>query len=245
MFSWFDLAWPWFGLAAAGILAVLLATPLLRSDTTVARRFDPRWVGFLGMAVYLVHQAEEYGLAANGVPHAFPDSLCTLLGQGAYPGCTIPPIFYLAVNLPLIWVAAPLAAILAPRVPGLALGVWGVIAVNAVVHIAPAIIQWRYDPGLLTALVLFVPISVVVLSSMTSPRGPLPRRAIAPVLGAGVAMHAVLMGGILAFLHLGLPAWALVALQPLGVLVGYAIVTAGSRPRRVPPRAPGSAPSRG
>ena len=106
MFTWFDFAWPWFGLGFAVVLAVLLfATNLLRSDLGMPRWRDLRWLAFLAVAVYMVHNVEEYGIAANGVLHAFPDSLCTLLGQPDYPGCGIPPIFYLFVNLPLVWIA--------------------------------------------------------------------------------------------------------------------------------------------
>lgn len=229
MFGWFDLAWPWIGLGAAVVLVALLATPWLRSDRSVPRRHDPRWIGSLAIVTYLVHQVEEYGIAANGVPHAFPDELCALMGESAYPACTIPPAFYLAVNISLVWVAAPLAAILAPRIPALALVLWGVIAVNAVVHIVPAVLQVRYDAGLLTAVVLFVPLSIWVLGTMTGRQGPLRRGALAPVLGAGVLMHAVLAGSVLLFLHAGLPAWTMIALQPLGIAAGYGLVALTTR----------------
>lgn len=231
VFSWFDLAWPWMGLVAAAVLLALITTPLLRSDRSVLRRHDPRWVGFLAVAVYMVHNVEEYGIAANGIRHAFPDELCQLVGQAPYPGCAIPPAFYLAVNLSLVWVAGPAAALLAPRVPALGLVLWGVIAINAVVHIVPAVLRLQYDAGLVSAVLLFVPVSIWILGTMTGRAGPLTRGTLAPVLGSGVLMHAVLAGSVMLFLHVGLPAWALVALQPLSVVVGYLLVARFGRTR--------------
>jgi hypothetical protein len=223
-FGWLDLAWAWIGLVAAVVLLVaLFATARLRSDLGVRRRADPRWVGFLAVAVYLVHQFEEYGIAANGRPHAFPDELCAIVGQPAYPACAIPPEFYLAVNITLVWVAAPIAAALAPRVPLFGLVLWGVIAANAVVHIVPAIGLLRYDPGLLTAAILFVPLAIWALSGITGHQRSLPWWAFVPMLGAGVLMHAVLGVSLLLFLRANLPAWALVTLQPLAVISGYAL----------------------
>lgn len=227
MFTWFDLAWPWIGLGFAAVLVVLLfATNLPRSEGPRWR--DPRWLSFLAVAVYMVHNVEEYGIAANGVAHAFPDSLCTLLGQPPYPACGIPTEFFLFVNLPLVWVAAPLAAILGGR-RLVALTLWGVIAVNAVVHIAPAIALREYDPGLLTAVVLFVPLSVWTARALVGRTGPFRRRALIWLLLAGVLMHAVLAGSVLLYLRGAIPEWLLLALQPAAIAAGYGLVALASR----------------
>lgn len=222
-FSWFDLAWPWIGLIAAGVLAVLLfATPLLRADRALPRWHDPRWLGFLAVATYLVHQVEEYGIAADGVAHAFPDGLCAALGQPAYPACAIPPLFYLAVNVSLVWLAAPVAAVVSRRRPLIALTLWGVIAVNAVVHIVPAIATRAYDPGLATAVVLFVPLTVLVAVRAFGRNGPFRARGFVIIVAAGVLMHAVLGGGLALFLRGVIPGWAVVVAQPVAIAVGFA-----------------------
>ena len=197
MFTWFDLAWPWIGLVFAAALGVLLfATNLLRQDLASPRWRDLRWLSFLAVDVYMVHNVEEYGLAANGVPHAFPDALCEALGQPVYPMCGIPPIFFLFVNLPLVWIAGPVAALLARRFPLAALTLWGVIGVNAIVHIAPAVVRREYDPGLLTAVILFVPLTVMVFVVAFGRRGPYRRRAALLLAGAGMLMHGVLAGSL-------------------------------------------------
>ena len=58
-FGWFDVAWPWIGLGFAVVLVVLLlATNTLRDDTVRPRWRDLRWLSFLAVAGYLVHQVE-------------------------------------------------------------------------------------------------------------------------------------------------------------------------------------------
>jgi hypothetical protein len=243
MFDWFDLAWPWIGLGFASALIVLLGTtPLLRSDRSVPRWRDLRWLSFLAVAVYMVHNVEEYGIAANGVAHAFPDSLCTLLGQPAYPVCGIPPAFYLFVNIPLVWIAGLLAAVLATRIGLAALTLWGVIGVNAVVHIAPAIALREYDPGLVTAIVLFVPLTVMTAVAVVGRQGRYRRPAGLVLVLAGVLLHVVLAGSAVLFLRGAIPDWLLLAAQPAALVLGYLIVWAGERRLRKPIASAASAP---
>lgn len=225
MFTWFDLAWPWIGLGFAAVLIVLLfATDLLRSAGPRWR--DLRWLSFLAVAVYMVHNVEEYGIAANGIVHAFPDSLCELLGQPPFPECGIPPVFFLFVNLPLVWMAGPLAALFSRRFPLAGLSLWGVIGANAVVHIVPAILQREYDPGLVTALALFVPLTAVVVTALFR----IYRRPAAVVLlAAGVFLHVVLAGSVILFLGGRIPEWLLLAVQPAAIAAGYFVVRANDR----------------
>lgn len=100
MFSTFDLEFAWIGLGAAVVLTVvLLATDALRSDHALSRWKDPSCLGWLAVVMYLFHIFEEYGIAADGARHAFPDSLCTRLGLGTYPDRAIPTEFYLFVTV--------------------------------------------------------------------------------------------------------------------------------------------------
>lgn len=227
MFTWFDLAWPWIGLGFAAVISVLLfATPLLRGDRTVPRRHDLRWLSFLATVAYMVHNVEEYGIAANGVPHAFPDSLCELLGQPDYPGCGIPAPFYLFVNLPLVWILGPVAAGLSRRFPLAGMTLWGVTGVNTLAHVVPAILKREYDPGLVTALVLFAPLTVLAFRAVLRAYR---RPAVAVLMAAGGLVHAVLAGSLLLYLNGLIPQWLLFVLQPLSMAVIYLAVRANER----------------
>jgi len=73
-----------------------------------------------------------------------------------YRGCPIPAAYFLSVNIPLIWVVAPIAALLSRRHPVIGLAFYGVIFVNLFFHIMPLLAGTGFGPGTLTALVLFV-----------------------------------------------------------------------------------------
>ncbi len=218
-FGWFSFAWPWIGLGFAAVLIVLLfATNLLRGDTSTSRWSDLRWLSFLAIAAYLVHQVEEYGITPMGVRHAFPNTLCLTLGQPPYPACAIPPAFFLAVNISLVWVAAPIAAFLSQRFQLAGLTLWGVIAVNAIAHTLPALATQQYGAGLLTAVLIFVPLTAVATKALLAQR---PVSSAFVLLAAGVFMHAVLGGGVSLFLRGEIAAWLVVAAQPVGIAIGY------------------------
>ena len=80
MFSIY-LVWPYMGLGAALLLAVLLATDALRSDLAVSRWQDLVWLAWLGMLAYLIHQFEEHGIDMRGATYAFRGEMCRNMGQ--------------------------------------------------------------------------------------------------------------------------------------------------------------------
>ena len=79
MFS-FYLVWPYMGLGAALLLALLLATDALRSDLAVSRWQDLVWLAWLGTLAYLIHQFEEHGIDAQGATYAFRGEMCRNMG---------------------------------------------------------------------------------------------------------------------------------------------------------------------
>lgn len=157
--NWFDLAWPWIGAAgAAALLLLLFGTRSLQRDLSLSRWRDPVWLSWLAVPVYMIHNVEEYGIDLLGRSHYFPDALCLTLGLPPYPACPVPPPFFLAVNLSLIWVAAPLAALLSRKHPLVGLIFYGVLITNGITHIVPMLLGKGYNPGALTSMILFIPL---------------------------------------------------------------------------------------
>ena len=61
--SKFDLGWPWMGLGGAVVLLVLMfGTDIMRSRTSGSRWWDPLWLAWLVVPMYLLHQFGEYAL---------------------------------------------------------------------------------------------------------------------------------------------------------------------------------------
>lgn len=158
------------------------------------------------------HQTEEYGITLFGQQFAFPDALCTTLGQLPYPGCSIPPALFVAVNVPLIWIAGVICALLARRHPLIGLGLYGVFPANAISHISAFVKTGHYNPGLLTAFLIQVPFGIWVAYAMAGDRR-VGKSGIAVLFAAGVGLHAVLLGSLLAFTRGLINAGAVVTIQ--------------------------------
>jgi hypothetical protein len=195
----FALVWPWIGIGAAGLLFVLLCTNALRSDRSVARWGDMVWLTWSGAFVYLVHQFEEHGVDAADHAYAFRGFLCAAVGFPDAETCPVPLSFITTVNVAAVWLAGPLSALLAARWPVIGLSFFALPAINLFAHAGPAVLSGHYNPGLLTALVLFLPLCLVVFAAAVS-RYHLGVRSIFATLFAGVVLHLVLMTSLMAFI---------------------------------------------
>ncbi len=218
--SWLDLSFPWVGSVGAVLLLVLLFSGnRLRSHLGRSRWKDRVWLSWLAAAIYLIHNVEEYGVDLFGRFHAFPDSMCSQLGFSPYPACPLPTPFFLAVNLPIFWVAAPIAAFMSRRHPILGLSLYGIIFVNALIHVGSAL-HSGYNPGVLTSVILFLPISLWVAKVCFGRQG-LPYAALAFLVADGVILHVVLMGSAILFLHGVIGSSLLLAIQILNAVLFF------------------------
>ena len=196
----FTYVWPYMGLGAALLLALLLSTDLLRSDRSVSRWQDLVWLAWAGMLVYLVHQFEEHGIDAEGRHYAFRAFLCAGVGFADPKTCLVPYSFITSVNVAAIWLAGPAAALLGRRWPALALSYFSIPFINMFAHVGPSLANAVYNPGEATAIVLFLPLSLWAFH-VALRRDGLGWRAVIATVVAGIVLHAILMGSLLAFLR--------------------------------------------
>ena len=149
--SWTDVAiviFPWIGGGAAIVLLILLFGPrLLQSEPASSRWHDRVWLSWLAAAIYLLHNVEEYGIDVFGRMTQFPAEICSVLNLPAPPGCPIPAAYFLSVNIPLIWIGAPIAALLSHRHPLVGLSFYGLIFVNLFFHIMPLLAGAAFGPA--------------------------------------------------------------------------------------------------
>jgi hypothetical protein len=222
MFS-FGQGWPWIGLGAAGLLFVLLTTNALRSDRSVSRWRDLVWLTWAAVFAYLMHQFEEHGIDAHDRAYAFRGFLCAELGFADPAGCPVPVSFITAVNVTAVWVAGPLSALLATRWPVVGLSFFAIPAANLFAHAVPALTLQSYNPGLLTAVALFLPLSLLAFAAAIT-RYHLGVRAVLATLFAGAAMHAILMGSLMSFINGRLDLDTLLLLQIANPLLSALLV---------------------
>lgn len=230
----FALVWPWIGIGAAGLLLVLLCAGALRSDRSISRWRDMAWLTWAGVFVYLVHQFEEHGIDATDHAYAFRGFLCAAVGFTDPNACPVPFSFITVVNVAAVWIAGPLSALLAARWPVIGLSFFAIPAINLFAHAGPAVMSGHYNPGLLTALVLFLPLCLTVFAAAVL-QYDLGLRSIVATLGAGVAMHIALMTSLVAFIdgRLGLDGLLVVQVANPFLSALIVVLLAGRRtPRR-------------
>jgi len=229
----FSHLWPWIGLGLAAMLLLGLTVGDMRGDRAVPRSRDMVWLAWAATAAYLLHQFEEHGIDARGAPYAFRGMLCTRFGFADAAACPIPDSFITAVNIPVVWLAGPIAALLGRRRPAIALSYFSVPAVNALAHIGPALAAGEYNPGLLTAVLLFVPLSLWAFR-IALRRPDLGWPIVAATIAGGIAVHAVLMLSLKAYLAGALGENALVAIQLVNPAIPLLLAAATMRLLRSP-----------
>jgi hypothetical protein len=197
--TWFDMIWPWIGLVAAIIILILLfLTNIFRTDGEFSRWRDSKFLSWLAIPIYMIHEFEEYGMDFLGNFHAFPNALCRNLDLAGYPSCPIPHEFYLFVNIPLVWIFAILAAILCSKKILVGLGLYSVIISNGLAHLLVFFLKGGYNPGLFSAIVIFMP-SFFWLCRVNFTGGKIQGRGIVVLVATGIILHAILIASLFAF----------------------------------------------
>ena len=216
--TWFDPAWPWTGLGVAAVLFFFLfATDRLRRNVDVPRWRNPGWLSWLAPAAYMIHQFEEYGIDAHGTRFAFPDLLCVSVGMPPYPHCSVPPAFFVAVNIPAIWIAGLVCGLLSRRHPFVGLGVYAIHFTNSLTHLGVALVSGIYNSGALTAALIQLPLSLWVGYACFI-RGSMRRLGVAVLILTGTLLSVILLGSVNLFAKGYLSATTLVIIQVLNPL---------------------------
>ena len=135
---------------------------------------------FLCLPSYMLHQYEEYD------DDRFRLYVNREMGKGREL-LTHAAVF--VINVPGVWGVVGLAFVLAARVD-LGYGLIGgyLLLVNALIHIAAALVSRAYNPGLWSALFLFLPVGgACVVSIVRADHGSWPMQALG--LGIAFAIH--------------------------------------------------------
>lgn len=113
--------------------------------------------------VYWLHQFEEYVY-----PGGFAEFFNRKLLNSTRADWPVTKAFSLWINIPLIFIAFPVSAILAGSL-GLSWGLWTAYfsILNALSHVV-MFFRFRYNPGFLVSLLLNIPIGIYTVSALSS-----------------------------------------------------------------------------
>ena len=164
---------------------------------------SPGFVAILLLAAYLIHQFEEHWIDVLGNQYAFQGSINALVQNALVPPpdqigpLTEEAIFF--INTSLVWLVAAIAIWQAPERTFPTLALAAIVIVNGIVHIAGSILTLKYNPGLLTSVLIFVPFAI--LAYMVIPA----RRAVTFLSVAwAVSAHIIMAIGMMASTWWGL-----------------------------------------
>jgi Protein of unknown function with HXXEE motif len=143
--DWFLHNWMYAGFLAG--LFLLAIAPVFAAAVGL-----PLLLVYLQLPVYMLHQLEEH------YDDRFRKYVNDLVAGGR-EALSTPAV--VVINVVGVWVVILIVLYLA-RFVGLGLGLIAIYLtlVNALVHIVQAAVQRRYNPGLATAVVLFLPVGI-------------------------------------------------------------------------------------
>ncbi|MFG1359173.1 HXXEE domain-containing protein [Xanthobacter pseudotagetidis] len=166
------------GFMAAALLAIL---PLLHAAYAL-----PFVLIFLHSPGYMLHQVEEHS----------GDRFRTFVNQRIFGGRdALSVAAVLVINIPVVW-GLNLAALYAAYLWGAGYGLVAPYAmlVNGITHIGAALRLRCYNPGLGTALFVFLPLSLWTIFAV----GPVGASFHYAALGLAIALHALIIANVLA-----------------------------------------------
>ncbi|WP_040581584.1 HXXEE domain-containing protein [Methyloferula stellata] len=163
--------------------ALFMAVALLALVPLIFKAWWPQiLLIYLHSPGYMVHQVEEH----TG------DRFRTFINQRLFGGVeALTTVGVLWINLPGVWginLAALYAAVFLE--PGYALAAPYLMIVNAVAHLGTVKRTHGYNPGLVTALIVFFPLGLVTLYMVPASLG---QHLLG--LGISIAIHATIAGG--------------------------------------------------
>ena len=128
---------------------------------------SPQFIALAMFVAYIGHQFEEHWIDLYGRNYAFQGAVNALiagaLGIEADPG-NLPDILTRAsvfvINTSLVWLVAALAIWRGAVFVFPVLAMVAIAFVNGISHLGSYIIAGAYNPGLVTSVVLFLPLSV-------------------------------------------------------------------------------------
>ena len=171
-----------------------------RTEQTEEVFSDTKLISVLLLPAYIIHQFEEHWIDIFGNQYAFYEYFNTLFLSvlGAQDSSVIilsrEAIFL--INTSLVWLVGVVAIWRSPKHLFPLLAMNGIVLVNAISHILPGIFRQSYNPGLLTAIVIFLPLAIAFYRKVlfTNPGAKL--QVMASIFWAILA-HAILVSGLL------------------------------------------------
>lgn len=207
--------WPWLGTPVSFMLLFLLfGTKVFQANKDISRWRDAQWIGWLAVAVIMLHVTEEYGCTVLGQTYAFPETMLGVLSGVLGYSVTLPPEMFPVVNLTIAFFGIPAVALLANKHPFVLTSTMGLFALNGMSHLMPSIATGQLNPGVFTGAFLLIPLSIWYFYAFFA-RGKMRVRWGWFIIINGIIVMGILSAAIISYVTVGIPVAALMFLHCL------------------------------
>ncbi|MEM1157532.1 MAG: HXXEE domain-containing protein [Verrucomicrobiota bacterium] len=161
---------------------------------------DFRLMSLVMLVFYIAHQFEEHWIDLWGNSYAFHGFvnhwIASVLDNDAANFEVLTPHAIFMINTSLVWLLGFLAFLTACsyRFPALCFN--SILLVNALAHVLTTVTQQVYNPGLLTAVVLFIPISLLIYRNAWKAKLATPGLIVLSLVW-GIMAHIIMVAGLI------------------------------------------------
>ena len=191
----------WMKLGTYAVPFILFMFFASRTVPTVSVFSDVKLMAVVFLVAYMTHQFEEHWIDLLGQQYAFySDVNQLLLGVLNAPDQAIGPLTPEAIfiiNTSLVWLIGAVAIWRSPGHLFPTLAMAGITLVNGLSHIGLGIAKQAYNPGLLTAIVIFLPLAIAFYKTVLTTNPAIKVQVIASITWAILA-HLIMVVGLLA-----------------------------------------------
>ena len=185
-----------------------------------------RFIAIMMLIAYIIHQYEEHWIDLFGNYYAFYKfNNDFILGNLGAAESSIKPLTKAAIfviNTSLVWLVGAIAIWRSPKQLFPLIAMASIIVVNGIVHVLAGRAQLQYNPGILTSIVIFVPLYLWFVRYLIVQSKDYKNQIIAGLVWAFLA-HVIMVDGLLMANWFNLfPEWVYFI-----VLVAWSIVPVG------------------
>lgn len=160
-----------------------------------------RFIGILFLIAYIIHQFEEHWIDLYGNVYAFfvynNNFISGIVGNEDPNRIILTKESIFVINTSLVWLVAALGIWRSPGhlFPLMAMG--GIIVVNGFVHILAGVATFTYNPGVVTSVLIFLPIYIWFFRMLVRKNAAYRKQLIGGLIWAFLA-HVIMVGGLIA-----------------------------------------------
>ncbi|MEM8565414.1 MAG: HXXEE domain-containing protein [Bacteroidota bacterium] len=180
----------------------LLIGAFSRSSKSVSTnsKIDYRVIAIIMLIAYIIHQYEEHWIDLFGNYYAFyvfnNDFILGNLGAADSSAKPLTKAAIFMINTSLVWLVGVLAIWRSSQHLFPLIAMASIIVVNGLVHLLAGVAKFQYNPGLLTSVLIFIPLYVWFVRRLLKLSKSYKPQVVGGMIWAFLA-HVIMVGGLL------------------------------------------------